>query len=271
MKTRSTWFLPCLCLWLGAAFPLGATSDLEVSAGLDARPWGALLTKYVDDHGLVDYRAWKASAADLATLDAYLAALGGPPAPAAAGDEAIATLINAYNALTIRWILQHYPTESIRALPESWSKARWTLGGRSVSLDDIEHKALRPLYGWKVHATIVCAARSCPPLQREAYTAGNLARLTEQAFRAWLGREDLNRFDPAQGTVAVSPIFTWFKEDFTGAGELPRVLAAYAPPGQREFLARGAFRVVYADYDWGLNDAAGRGVNYRPGLLQRLF
>ncbi|MBI2497829.1 MAG: DUF547 domain-containing protein [Opitutae bacterium] len=150
-------------------------------------------------------------------------------------------------------------------------QARWNIGGATVSLDEIEHKNLRPLFGWKVHATIVCAARSCPPLVNEAYTAANLVALTERAYRGWLAREDLNQFDEAAGAVRISPIFKWFKHDFTGDGELITLLLNYGPERSRTLLTGKKFSVDYLDYDWGLNDQGNQGRDYRPGFLKRLF
>lgn len=181
--------------------PLFAAPTLNVPAGIDTKPWDALLKEYVNDDGLVAYEKWKSKAADMKVLDEFVNRYGATAGKHARGAEEIAALINAYNAFTVRWILQNYPTESIRDLDQSWDAPRWKIGGRSVSLDEIEHKNLRPLHGWKVHATIVCAARSCPPLQREAFTAANLDALTERAYRAWLGREDLNRFETGRAEI----------------------------------------------------------------------
>lgn len=250
---------------------MASAATVDVPAGIDPAPWDALLKKYVNDRGLVAYQAWKADAADLRKLDDFIAAYARAGGAPAAGAEQIAALINAYNAFTIRWILQNFPTESIRELDDSWTKARWTIGGRVVSLDEIENKNLRPLYGWKVHATIVCAARSCPPLQAEAYTAANLEALTERAYRAWLARNDLNQFDEAAGVARVSPIFKWFKSDFTGDGELAAVLERLAPTRDRVFLVGRNYKVEYLDYRWGLNDQSGRGTDYSPSLFKRLF
>lgn len=258
-----------ICFLAGVAAASAAT--VSVPAGIDPAPWDALLKKYVNDQGLVAYQAWKADAADLRKLDDFIAAYAKSDGATASGSEEIAALINAYNAFTIRWILTNYPTESIRELDDSWTKARWTIGGRVVSLDEIENQNLRPLYGWKVHATIVCAARSCPPLQAEAYTAANLKSLTDQAYRGWLARDDLNQFDEAAGTVRVSPIFKWFKGDFTGEGALAVVLGKFAPAQYRVFLAGRPYEVEYLDYHWGLNDQGGRGRNYSPSLFKRLF
>jgi hypothetical protein len=248
---------------------LAAAPTLRVPAAIDAEPWDALLKKYVNDQGLVAYAEWKNDPADMKALDAFVNQYAGSAERAAKGREEIAALINAYNAFTVQWILRNYPTESIRDLDKSWDAARWTIGGRTVSLDEIEHKNLRPLYGWKVHATIVCAARSCPPLQREAFTPENLVALTDRAYSTWLGRADLNRFEDAHASI--SPIFKWFKEDFTGEGELAKVLARYAPEKYRAPLARGEMKIDYLEYDWGLNDQSDRGRNYHRGIFERLL
>lgn len=250
-----------------AAFPvaLRAAPTVRVPAAIDHAAWDGLLQRRVDERGLVDYAGWLASADDVRALDVYLAHYARTDAAAATGDEEIAALINAYNACTIRWILKNYPTESIRQTDDAWSAARWDVGGRIVSLDEIEHQNLRPLYGWKVHATIVCAARSCPPLQRAAYSAENLATLTAQAYRAWLTRPELNRYTPARDEVELSPIFKWFKEDFTGDGALAKILEQFGPVEHRAFFAAAKFDVDYLDYHWGLNDQSGRGEKYKHG------
>lgn len=254
--------------------PAQAAPTLVVPGRIDHAPWEVLLQRYVDDRGLIDYMAWKISPADLTALDEYLAAFAPAADEPASGDAEIAALINAYNAFTVRWMLDHHPIASIRETKDPWKRARWTVGGTTVSLDEIEHQNLRPLYGWKVHATIVCGARSCPPLQREAYRADNLAALTAQAFRAWLARDDLNRYDLPKKTVHVSPIFKWFKEDFTGDGALARILEAHGPESGRSFFRKGGFKVDYLDYHWGINDQGTLGEDYSPGvgaLLEGIF
>jgi hypothetical protein len=152
-----------------------------------------LLRKHVNDQGLVAYATWKSNAADMSALDQFVNRYAAPARNPAQGVEEISALINADNACTIRWILQNYPTESIRDLDKSRAAARWKIGGRSVSLDEIEHKNLRSLYGWKTHATIGCAAHSCPPLRREAFTAANLDAWTD--LGAWDGKRQVLTVD----------------------------------------------------------------------------
>src|SRR5690606_21631711 len=109
-----------------------------------------------------------------------------------------AALINLYNALTVNLILEHYPLASIQTLSGPFETKRFRVGGEMVSLDDIEHKTLRPQLGYQAHAVLVCAARSCPPLQRSAFRADDLEAQIAVAFRDWLARPDLNKFLPGR-------------------------------------------------------------------------
>jgi Protein of unknown function, DUF547 len=238
------------------------SESVTVPVNASHETWSTLLQKYVDDRGLVAYDEWAKSKTDLAALDDYLKQFAERPQTPAAGNDEVASLINLYNATTIRWILANYPTESIMALKDSFGAKRHEIGGRNASLDDIEHGTLRPLIGYRCHAVLVCAARSCPPLQRFAYRAAQLDEQINVAYRAWLAREDLNRFLSDQKKVEISSIFNWFKEDFDAAGGMKQVLKEYAPQKYREFLATGNYQVSYLPYNWGLNDQGDRGKDY---------
>lgn len=247
--------------------------NVEVSSAIDHAPFDRLLEKYVNEQGLVNYGAWKQNAADLSTLDEYLKHFAAKINNLAQGNEKAATLVNAYNAFVLRWILSNYPTESIWQLKESFSAKRHEIGGRKVSLDDVEHGTLRPLIGYGTHSVLVCAARSCPPLQRFAYTGDKFEEQDHRAYRAWLAREDLNKFLPGEKKVEISSIFKWFKQDFDKAGGLPKVLGIYAPQSLREFVASGKYDIKYLPYNWGLNDQGPHGRNYSRAqlLLDNLF
>jgi Protein of unknown function, DUF547 len=266
---RAAWFAVAAAMLAGSCRREAVVSAaaVEVRAGVDHSDWGRLLRTYVDERGLVDYGAWKDASADRRALAAYLARLAEPAEPPAAGAERAATLINAYNALTIAWILDHYPTASIRTLADSFTAPRHTVGGRKVSLDQIEHEALRPQAGYRVHAALVCAARSCPPLRREAYTAAALETQLDAAMATWLGREDLNAYDPSRGVVRLSSIFDWFKDDFTKAGGVSEVLRRHGPAAARTLAARPDLKVEYLPYDWSLNDQHPRAAYGRLRLL----
>lgn len=235
---------------------------VPVPANVSHEVWDALLKKYVNDRGLVAYADWKKNQTDLEALDSYLKQFAEKPQTPANGNDAAASLINLYNATTIRWILANYPTESIKGLKDSFVAKRHDIGDSKVSLDDIENNTLRPLLGYRTHAVLVCAARSCPPLQRFAYTPSRLDEQIDTAYRAWLSRSDLNRFMPDARKIEISSIFNWYKDDFDKAGGVAKILAQYAPQQYHDFLASDNFETSYLPYDWGLNDQSNHGKEY---------
>ncbi len=261
-----------LSFFLAAVFLLGALIDaaaagkskmkkVAIPEGIRHEQWEALLRKYVNERGLVDYQAWKNNEADRRALDDYLAqfAVAGN---AAAGDEMAASAINAYNATAIRLILENYPTESIQELPNAFGRRLLETADGKVSLDDLENGTLRPKIGWRTHAALVCCGRSCPPLQRFAYTGAELNRQIDAAYSAWLGRNDLNRFMPEKNKVKISSIFKWYQDDFEKAGGVKKILAQYSPQKFHDFLQNGDYEIDYLPYNWGLNDQGERGKNY---------
>ena len=272
MKNR---LIPTIVKW-GSFLGLGLISNLSASphvpAGIDHGTFDRLLAEYVDERGLIDYAAWKGSESDMAALQDYLVQFAPVPEEAAVGDDKIASLINAYNAFTIEFILENYPVRSIRLLKDPFDGKRHKVGGEWVSVDTIEHEMLRPIIGWKVHSVVVCAAISCPPLLNRAYTPENWREEMEGRYRTWLGREDLNAFDTGRfrPVVQVSRIFDWYAEDYTGDHSVEEVLRRFAPSEYAEFLA-GDFRISFQRYHWGLNDQSGIGDGYRHNPLRNLF
>ena len=203
---------------------------LAALAQSDHAAWDALLKKYVTAESRVHYAQWKADGAS--ALDAYLAQ--GPGASKAA-------LINAYNAHMIRWILANYPTASAFRTDDPFRAARNQVNGREMSLDDIETE-LRNMGDPRIHAALVCAARSCPPLRREAYTESAIDAQLDDNTRQWLANPTLNEFG---ATSKVSPIFDWYAGDFR---DLDGFLARYSghKPGAK---------IEFKTYDWTLNDS----------------
>ncbi len=230
------------------------SEPMDVPAAIDHADYDRLLKKYVDDRGQVDYAAWHAAADDRAALRRYLARFAAAAEPPARAADKAASLINAYNALTIDWILDHFPVRGIKQTDDPWTAKRHRVGGELVSLDDIEHGTLRPQYGYRVHAVLVCAAKSCPPLRNEAYTTDRLDDQLDDAMRRWLARPDLNRFRPEQNRVELSKIFPWYRQDFEKVdGGLRAVLARYGPTEFGSLLNRTDYRLEFRTYDWALN------------------
>jgi len=249
-----------MTLWRRLAF-VGILLAPAAAAGADLghSVWNSLLETYVTEDSRVDYARLKAETVE--ELDAYLAQLAAPWPEEMTPQARKAALINAYNALAIRWIVSHYPVESIWKTPEPFTVERHRLDGENVSLDEIEER-LRATRDPRIHAVLVCAARSCPPLRREAYVAERLDEQLDDNTRRWLADPRLNEFDPGLKTARVSPLFKWYSADFAAAGGVRAFLARYAPPEAQECLQNPDVRIEYKDYHWGLNDDSPLGAEY---------
>jgi len=227
--------------------------------------WDGLLRKYVDSQGMVNYSVWHQSRQDRLALDQYLKHLSQADLHQPASREAqLAYWINAYNALTIEGILRVYPTSSIRNHTAKvfgyniWDDLLLTVGDRSFSLNQMEHKVLRKMGDPLVHFAIVCASIGCPPLLNQAYMAAQLdAQLTANASRFFANPQKF-RYDVSRRQLEVSPILQWFAEDF-GANQAAqmRTIAKFLPDQAAQSLAAsGTASVRYLGYDWKLNDQA---------------
>lgn len=216
----------------------------------------ALLQKHVDEEGMVDYKGFQQ---DRQQLKAYLETLEkNPPNPEAWTEaEQLAYWINAYNAFTIDLVLEHYPLESIKDIGSSiqvpfvnspWDIKLMNIKGKKFDLNNLEHNIIREEFEEpRIHFALVCAARSCPKLRREAYTAEQLdAQLSEQA-RSFLADTAKNKIDKQQ--VQLSKLFDWYQGDFTRQGSLIDFLNRYAPA-----VIHPEADISYMEYDWSLNE-----------------
>ncbi len=215
-----------------------------------------------------------------ATLDAVLAGMA-RITPSQLADQSpaarMAFWINAYNAWTLRSILDHYPIESsllrslvypensIRQIDDVWQKRHPVASGR-WSLEQIEHEILRPKHrDPRIHFAINCASVGCPPLRAEAYRGEVLEQQLEEQAREFLNDARRNRISPTQNVVEVSRIFEWFGADFrddasfTADGPAPKAvlrrIAEWVDEGSRDFVRSfPPDQVEYRAYDWELND-----------------
>ena len=227
-------------------------SFLLLAAALSHDPWTAILQRHVTPQARVDYAAL--SRQSLPALDAYIATLAQPWPASLTPAETKAAMINAYNALTVRWVASHYPIPSIWRTRHPFTEVRHTVNGRRYSLDQIETE-LRDLGDPRVHSVLVCAARSCPPLRSEAYLAEKLDAQLDDNTRRWLAVPSLNTVDPATGAAEVSQIFEWYRGDFEKDGaSLTAFLSKYAPHPVKS--------VRFREYYWGLNDSGSAGDSY---------
>ncbi len=211
----------------------------------------AVLAEHVSD-GSVDYDG---VAADGRYAD-FVDWLAGADPEALEGEATqLAFWINAYNALSIKGILDGGSPSSLFGRARFFKSRRYTVGGRALTLDEIEKKIIIPYGEPRIHFAIVCSSASCPKLQSAAYTAAELDGQLDSAAREFLNDRSKNYYDSDAGRLYLSKIFDWFEDDFTAAaGSVPAYVAAYLEdPAEREAVGSGSPSVRYLRYDWSLN------------------
>jgi hypothetical protein len=246
------------------------------------RPFDELLDVYVRD-GFVYYNALRL---ERGKLDRYVASLNGTAATALAQgsrDEQKAFWINAYNALVLRTVIDHfpirgkaaeYPAGSIRQIPGSFEKAAHRVAGRTVSLDGIEKDILAPLGDARVVLALGRGAYGGGRLRSEAFDAETIeAQLGAVASEA-VARTELIRIDAANNLLSVSPVFSWrealfvqtYAEKsnplFKDRSPLERAVLTIVEPhlfgAEADFLEKNAFKMQFHAFDWRLNDLSSR-------------
>lgn len=239
--------------------------DPAASAAIDHAWWDGFAKTYVTAHadGVNRVAYGSVTGADRVALEDYIAKLAATAIGAYRRDEQLAYWINLYNALTVKVILDHYPVESILDIGISpgwfsigpWGKKLITVEGAEISLDDIEHRILRPIWrDPRIHYALNCASIGCPNLLRQAFTAATAEALLARAARDYVNNARGARVD--DGRLVVSSIYEWYKADFGDSDEgVIRHLRQYAGPELAPALD-GVKRLADDHYDWTLNDAA---------------
>jgi hypothetical protein len=231
---------------------------------IDHSVWDKFLRNNLVPHpsGINRVRYASVAPEDRKALKDYLKNLQSLPISSYNRAEQRAYWINLYNALTVDLVLSRFPVESIRDInisPGLFARGPWgakllTVEGEKLSLDDIEHHILRPI--WKdnrVHYAVNCASLGCPNLQAAAYTSENTEALLEKGAHEYINhpRGLVVKNDKLQ----VSSIYVWFQEDFGGSAEgLMEHWAKYASKTLADTLQRYSGGLEH-DYDWRLNDA----------------
>lgn len=234
----------------------------------DLDTFDSVLETYVSEDGLVNYLDLQTNRTD---LDAYNASIGIVPSETFdqwSEDQQIAYLINAYNSLTLKSIIDETPIKgSIRDILGVWKVKRHPLMQRQITLDSIEHQILRVNYTEpRIHVALVCAAISCPYLRTEAYRGEKLNEQLDDQVKIFLNREEAFKIDRENKEVQISAIFNWFGQDwvpqygietgFAGNDKERAVLnfiSQYQNEADRAYLQQGDYKVTYSNYDWSLN------------------
>ena len=237
-----------------------STHNADESTTLDHTAWSDFLKKYVRSHpsGVNRVAYAKVGRPDQNKLDRYIEQLTRVPISQYNRDEQLAYWINLYNALTVKVVLDHYPVMSIRDIKSGffsagpWKKKLATIEGEELTLNDIEHRILRPI--WKdprIHYAVNCASIGCPNLQSVAFTGSTANMLLDKAAREFVNHPRAVSIE--RGRLVVSSIYVWFQEDFGNSDKgVIDHLQRYADPGLNDSLSN--FMHIAADrYDWSLN------------------
>jgi hypothetical protein len=253
-----------LALALGlatAAAAPAAAPDTRRPAAVTASPfdhsdYDRLLKKYVNARGLVNYKGLKA---DQAGLNQYLERISkNPPANSWSKADQMAYWINAYNAYTIRLVLDYYPLKSIKDIGSSikipfvttpWAAKFFSIGGKKMSLDNIEHGTLRKKFNEpRIHFALVCASISCPRLRNEAYTGEQLERQLDEQGRDFLNNPANNKI--GKDGAKLSKYFDWYKGDWSENGQsVVKWVNKYSTTRIDQNT-----KIDFLDYNWNLNE-----------------
>jgi hypothetical protein len=230
---------------------------------IDHSAWDRFLKQYVvapHPSGIHRVRYQAVTPEDFKNLRGYLKSMQGVAISNYNRTEQKAYWINLYNALTVDLIVSRFPVASIRDINISpgllvrgpWGAKLSSVESEKISLDDIEHRILRPI--WKdnrVHYALNCASLGCPNLQPVAYTGENIEALLERGAKEFINHP--RGVGIQKGKLQVSSIYVWFQEDFGGdAEELMEHWQRYADAKLAEALEKYSGGLSH-DYDWRLN------------------
>ena len=233
--------------------------DPESGISVDHSPWNLFLEMHLSERdgiSRIDYASVDDRTRTL--LQGYLESLAATPVDSLSRAEQLAFWINLYNALTVETVLASYPVDSIRDISPGflssgpWSESIISIAGEELSLDDIEHRILRPIWqDARLHYAVNCASLGCPNLAGEAFTPANLERLLDHGARAYVNHPRGVRVQ--DGSLIVSSIYKWFIEDFGGSDrEVIEHLKMYANEPLRSDL-EGIDSIESHRYNWSLN------------------
>lgn len=207
--------------------------------------WNSELKKYVEPNGKVNYKDWKK---DASALNNYIQFLEqNPPASYWSKNDSLAYFINAYNAVTVQLILEHYPIKSIRRLVTPWRFKRFKLHDKMVSLNHIEHSILRKMNDARIHFAINCASTSCPKLQNQAFESHRINQQLDAATKTFINDSSKNIL--SKNKVSLSRIFQWFARDFGDKQQRLHFIQNYT---QKTIDPHA--KIDFLNYDWSLNE-----------------
>lgn len=201
----------------------------------------------VSSSGGVYYASIKENTSE---LDGMVAMVKDFPFSSADKKTQKAFLINAYNILVIKNVVDHYPIAKPLDVPGFFDQIKFNVAGMSLTLSDIENKKIRPLYkDARTHFVLVCAAKSCPPIANYAIMPATMEAQLDRLTKAAMNRSSFTKVDAEAKTVQLSQIFEWYKDDFLAeAGSLVEWVNKY-----RSTSIPSSYKQSFYTYNWALN------------------
>jgi len=226
-----------------------------VTTSASAHPSDDLFDGVLRDHvnqGVVDYPAISQDQRFQGYLN-YLAVTD--PETFDSRDEKLAFWINAYNALSIKGILDGLSPESFFGRISFFKTTDHPLAGRGIDLYELERNIIIPFGEPRIHFAIVCASASCPVLKSEVYRAETLDAQLEDATIHFMNSTEKNQFDSKLRIAKISMIFDWFDKDFEKhAGSVANYIKNYIKDAEAmRVLSAKDLYIRHLDYDWSLN------------------
>lgn len=263
-----------------ACFIAAAPAAQEPGIAGPTKTFDQLLDLYVRN-GDVYYRAIKS---ERSKLDGYVNQLATASIDRLSREEQLAFWLNAYNALVLRTVADHYPIQghsaeypakSIRQIPGAFERLSHRVAGRTVTLDQIEQTILPPFHDARVYFALGRGAVGSGRLRSEAFTGARLEEQLADVAAECVTRAQCVAIDRENAKVSASSIFSWRAKEFVDAyaGKAPVTFAGRSPIEQavlafvmpqllateKEFIAMNTFQLTYSKFDWTLNDLTGRG------------
>ena len=232
-----------------------------VSMAQNHRDWQQVLDNYRSETARVHYEK---IARDNAT-DRYIHALATHTEPTEKHEQ-LAFWINAYNAITVKLVADHWPIGSIKEIDNGqvWDRRTFTVANQQLTLNEIERKKLLPLGDPRVHVALNCASLGCPPLYKEAFLAKTIEQQLHDATTSWVASTAIQT-DTANQQLQMSMIFDWYAADFDVSDERTlsgvksklqgpvKWVSQYTSPSQRDWLLKGNYTISFLPYSWAIN------------------
>jgi len=217
----------------------------QAQQSFDHALWDQVLSINVSANGKVNYDGVIENSS---TLHKYLTQLSHhPPTEKWHKKEKMAYWINAYNAYTIKLIIDNYPIKSIKDIHSPWKKKFFKINEVYYSLNDLEHTILRKFEDPRIHFAINCASFSCPIVWNKAFTSDNIEEVLDTLTKKFINDPQRNKI--TDDTISISKIFLWYKKDFkVNGGDVTTFINKYAATKIEKKAKK-----KYMDYDWSLN------------------